>query len=180
MATPIGADAFIRWDDMDNDDTHLVYISFSQDPTEEGDITGDEVDQHGIRDSEIFYYVGDEEELQAMAIYPREWSLIDYTLKYSADDAPLTYLATRIDYIRQPTWGQGMVTTTYDKLVELFGIPMAGGDKTQVEWVIKWSDDTITTIYDWKCYGVDPEDIIDWSVGGNSCLSIEHLEHILK
>ena len=73
------------------------------------------------------------------------------------------------------TCGRGMVFTTYDKLVALFGEPDKKTGKTQVEWDIEWSDGTISTIYDWKCYGEDPEYITDWSIGGNGELSLEYV-----
>ena len=61
---------------------------------------------------------------------------------------------------------QGYVETTYAQLVELFGEPMRGGDKTTAEWVLKFNDGTVATIYDWKEYST-PMDAYDWHVGGN-------------
>jgi hypothetical protein len=79
------------------------------------------------------------------------------------------------------TCGRGSVLTTYDRLVELFGQPYATNcGKTQVEWDIEWSDGTISTIYDWKCYDYEPEEITEWNIGGNSYLSADHVKNLLK
>ena len=69
------------------------------------------------------------------------------------------------------SFGQGKIWVTYDQLVKTFGEPNYGpADKTQVEWVVKFinefDEEVIATIYDWKCYGIRPEDVTYWSVGG--------------
>jgi hypothetical protein len=62
---------------------------------------------------------------------------------------------------------QGTHMTTYDDLVKAFGQPTQKGDgeKTTVEWVIKFNDGTVATIYDWK-YGHTPKDFTEWNIGG--------------
>ena len=64
---------------------------------------------------------------------------------------------------------QGEYLTTYDDIVNTFGEPTQKGDgeKTTVEWVIKFNDGTVATIYDWK-YGYTPKDFTEWNVGGKS------------
>ena len=64
---------------------------------------------------------------------------------------------------------QGTHMTTYDDLVKTFGQPTRQGDgeKTTVEWVIKFNDGPVATIYDWK-YGYTPKDFTEWNVGGKS------------
>ena len=75
----------------------------------------------------------------------------------------------------------GMVEATYDKLVSLFGEPeITGHDKTQVEWAIEWSDGTISTIYDWKCYGEEPEEITGWSIGGFNGNSLFYVQELVN
>lgn len=69
---------------------------------------------------------------------------------------------------------RGIVTTTYDKLVEKFGEPMqyGEGDKVTVEWVIDFIDNetyeiTRASIYDWKQYEEGtPYDLYNWHIGG--------------
>lgn len=61
---------------------------------------------------------------------------------------------------------QGYVTTTYAQLVALFGNPMGPGDKTTAEWVLKFNDGTVATVYDWKEYET-PMDLYRWHVGGS-------------
>lgn len=60
---------------------------------------------------------------------------------------------------------QGYLTAYYTDLVEKFGEPQGGGDKTTVEWVIQFEDGTVATIYDWKEYDT-PMGLYDWHVGG--------------
>ena len=60
---------------------------------------------------------------------------------------------------------QGYIDATYGQLVDLFGPPDAGGDKTQAEWCLEFEDGTISTIYDWKELS-PPELVTDWHVGG--------------
>jgi hypothetical protein len=62
---------------------------------------------------------------------------------------------------------KGSVYTTYADLVETFGEPEAGGDKTTVEWALRFEDGTVATIYDWKTYAT-PMGPYDWHIGGKS------------
>lgn len=68
----------------------------------------------------------------------------------------------------------GNVDVTYKELKSLFGEPIKSDNgKTDVEWHIKFSDDTIATIYNWKngkAYlgdsGLPVQQIDNWNVGG--------------
>ena len=63
---------------------------------------------------------------------------------------------------------QGTIATTYDRLVEAFGEPNGNpGDKINSEWILKFPDGTIATIYDWKL-SQTPKDLYDWHIGGHS------------
>lgn len=71
---------------------------------------------------------------------------------------------------------QGELDGYYKKDIEkVFGPPSwdqgSADDKVQLEWVITFPDETIATIYDYKQYGVDPEDIDYWSIGGRGPLA---------
>jgi hypothetical protein len=72
---------------------------------------------------------------------------------------------------------QGYVRTDYDTLVQTFGEPELGGDKTTAEWVVDFSyrswdaedlddeDYCVATIYDWKeC--ITPMGSYAWHIGG--------------
>ena len=74
---------------------------------------------------------------------------------------------------------QGYVDASYDKLVELFGEPTEGGDKTQAEWALLFSGEVVATIYDWKKYGQPVETITKWNVGGNSLLAVQLVQQAL-
>jgi hypothetical protein len=64
---------------------------------------------------------------------------------------------------------QGKINTSYDRLVELFGKPtqLEADGKVQVEWVMKFTDGTLATIYDWKENQI-PEGVTEWHVGGHT------------
>jgi hypothetical protein len=71
---------------------------------------------------------------------------------------------------------QGELDGYYKKdIEEVFGTPSwdhgSADDKVQLEWNIEFPDGTIATIYDYKQYGVDPEDIDYWSIGGRGPLA---------
>jgi hypothetical protein len=62
----------------------------------------------------------------------------------------------------------GEVNTTYARLVEVFGQPLSGsGDgKVNSEWIIKFANGEVATIYDWKLPET-PTDDYDWHIGGH-------------
>ena len=74
---------------------------------------------------------------------------------------------------------QGYIPATYDQLVERFGQPEGGGDKTTVEWCLKFADGTVATIYDWK---VDetPMSMYNWHIGGKNKTAVARVTHALK
>ena len=69
------------------------------------------------------------------------------------------------------TYLQGTVPTTYSELIETFGPPLHGDTyKTRAEWVIEFElgsgESVIATIYDWKKYDTELEEVTQWNVGG--------------
>lgn len=80
----------------------------------------------------------------------------------------------------------GKITATFETLVKLFGEPErlkqsdGDDDKVQVEWVIEWEDGTISTIYDWKWYGVEPESIVEWNIGGLNYKSAAYVQELIS
>ena len=76
---------------------------------------------------------------------------------------------------------QGYVTTEYDTLIEIFGNPILGsGDgKVSAEWIIKFSDGEVATIYDYK----EPETpigVYEWHIGGHSRKVVERIIEIVE
>jgi hypothetical protein len=69
---------------------------------------------------------------------------------------------------------QGYVQAYYHQLVEVFGEPEAGGDKTTVEWCLSFEDGTVATIYDWKEYHT-PMGPYDWHIGGKSQKAVDRV-----
>jgi len=129
------------------------------------------LDMDNLRDGEV---------LTSSDIAGFEHLIDDYYMDYIQEDSLTFAIIPYDDYEKtNGTCGRGTIETTYDKLVELFGEPyQTNCGKTQVEWRIEWSDGIISTIYDWKHYS-DPLDITEWSVGGNSPLSIEYIKGLI-
>lgn len=87
------------------------------------------------------------------------------------------------------TYLQGEMAISYASLVQLFGEPLDGdGYKTQAEWVIRFEDGTVATIYDWKlgaCYvgedeGIPPQEILSWHIGGKTLRAYELVVNACK
>jgi hypothetical protein len=74
---------------------------------------------------------------------------------------------------------QGYVTAYYHELVEVFGEPEGGGDKTTVEWALKFADGTVATIYDWKEYET-PMGQYRWHIGGKNNLAVHRVTSTFK
>jgi hypothetical protein len=74
---------------------------------------------------------------------------------------------------------QGYVEAYYHQLVEVFGEPEGGGDKTTVEWVLSFEDGTVATIYDWKEYET-PTDLYRWHIGGRNSRSVNLVNQTFK
>ena len=74
---------------------------------------------------------------------------------------------------------QGYIRATYAELVERFGEPEGGGDKTTVEWCLAFEDGTIATIYDWKEYET-PMYAYDWHIGGKSNTAVTRVKQAFK
>lgn len=78
-----------------------------------------------------------------------------YTVTNSYKDSAMTSL-------------MGYVNTNYARLVEVFGRPISGsGDgKVNSEWIIRFANGEVATIYNYKT-GTTPTDDYDWHIGGN-------------
>lgn len=78
-----------------------------------------------------------------------------YTVTNSYKDSAMTAL-------------MGYVNTNYARLVEVFGRPISGsGDgKVNSEWIIRFANGEVATIYNYKT-GSTPTDDYDWHIGGN-------------
>ncbi len=81
---------------------------------------------------------------------------------------------------------QGYIECDYKTLIEVFGKPdtECDGYKVDREWVLKFGDGTVATIYNYKdgknyCgpqQGLKPEDIKKWHVGGKSKMAVTLVE----
>ena len=74
---------------------------------------------------------------------------------------------------------QGYVQAYYHQLVEVFGEPEGGGDKTTVEWCLSFEDGTVATIYDWKEYDT-PMGLYSWHIGGRSQKAVDRVTSTFK
>lgn len=93
----------------------------------------------------------------------------DYTVTNDWSSAAGTSL---VGYLPDPT--------TFDELVSLFGEPLGQGDKTLAEWVVRFPNGVVATIYDWKNYGQKREDITFWHVGGHGKGEVELVTGVLE
>ena len=80
---------------------------------------------------------------------------------------------------------QGYIECDYKTLIEVFGNPdtECDGYKVDREWILKFGDGTVATIYNYKdgknyCGpdGLAPEDIKKWHVGGKSKMAVTLVE----
>lgn len=87
---------------------------------------------------------------------------------------------------------KGFFHADYQEIVSAFGPPNSEGDgyKVSCEWVIEFEDGLVATIYDWKIgkywsedgfggYGLEPEEIRDWNIGGHTGQVVERVKNIL-
>ena len=81
---------------------------------------------------------------------------------------------------------QGYCETGYGTLVEKFGEPTLGGDKTDVEWHIKFKNGVVATLYNWKngpsyCgpNGIHPTQNTRWNIGGFDKRAAEEIYSVL-
>jgi hypothetical protein len=74
---------------------------------------------------------------------------------------------------------QGYIRATYSELVEVFGEPEGGGDKTTAEWCLRFEDGTVATIYDWKEYET-PMYEYDWHIGGHNKKAVDRVTRTFK
>lgn len=79
---------------------------------------------------------------------------------------------------------QGHIDAKYSELVDLFGKPFCGDNyKTDAEWIVKFADGTLSTIYNYKngknyCgdEGMATEQITDWHIGGETRQSLDSVQ----
>jgi hypothetical protein len=68
----------------------------------------------------------------------------------------------------------GHILSTYNKLVQLFGIPNGSPSfdgKVKNEWVLENSDGQVVTIYDWKLsenLSHYPDETYHWHIGAHN------------
>lgn len=85
------------------------------------------------------------------------------------------------------TFLQGMIDAEYPLLVSLFGPPTeCDGYKIDAEWIVRFSDGTVATIYNWKDGrnylgddGLDVEEITTWHVGGFTSEALHRVRDVL-
>lgn len=82
---------------------------------------------------------------------------------------------------------QGYINVSYAKLRRIFGKPGKGDKhKTDAEWVLRFNDGTIATVYNWmdgKNYqgkkGKPVSEIRNWHVGGRSKKAVALVRQVL-
>jgi hypothetical protein len=82
---------------------------------------------------------------------------------------------------------RGFIEATLNELIQAFGKPHldhpSAHEKVNYEWLLKFEDGTIATVYDWKRYTNEPlknNEIIRWCVGGFEKRAQEIVNEIVK
>jgi hypothetical protein len=83
---------------------------------------------------------------------------------------------------------QGYIDCTYAKLKSKFGKALEGdGYKVDAEWIVKFKDGTVATIYNYKdgknycgASGLAKTKITDWHIGGASSRAVALVEAIVN
>jgi predicted dehydrogenase len=91
------------------------------------------------------------------------------------------YKVNQKNSIADGTSLKGYIETTYNNLVNLFGIPKEGSSdgKTTCEWIIEFQDGTVATIHDWKTK-TTPKDIYKWSIGGHTYRALDLVQEVIN
>lgn len=80
---------------------------------------------------------------------------------------------------------QGYIEASYHDLVQVFG-PSNDGDgyKTDAEWAIRFEDNSVATIYNWKnghnyCDedGLSLDEITEWHIGGHDDHAVNNVHY---
>ena len=65
------------------------------------------------------------------------------------------------------SWTFSTIQATKAQITKAFGQPQELGGKVQFNWIIKFNDGTLATIYDWKQRTeIADTDLINWNIGG--------------
>jgi hypothetical protein len=78
---------------------------------------------------------------------------------------------------------QGYVSVDYKTIVTKYGEPTTSdGYKIDAEWIIKWEDGQVGTLYNWKNGknylgddGLPVEKIKEWNIGGRNNLVVKRI-----
>jgi hypothetical protein len=85
------------------------------------------------------------------------------------------------DNVSDGTSLQGYITTNIQNLKKVLGDPTYEGndDKVTCEWVIKFADDTVATVYDWKERST-PQGEYDWHIGGHDKIAVAAIRKLFE
>lgn len=83
---------------------------------------------------------------------------------------------------------QGYADVSYQVLCDLFGPPCkSDGYKVDAEWVIRFPDGQIATIYNWKNGfnylgpdGTPVEEMTEWNIGGHSNQAVTRITELIN
>ena len=76
---------------------------------------------------------------------------------------------------------QGYISCSISELIRHFGEPVrvVSEDKKAIcNWALKFSDETVATVYAWKTGSV-PSGNFEWSVGGRSPQAVKNVASVL-
>jgi hypothetical protein len=82
---------------------------------------------------------------------------------------------------------RGWMDATLDELIQTFGEPCLNNpsedEKVNYEWLLKFEDGTIATIYDWKRYTNEPlkgNEMYRWYIGGYEMKALERVKEAIN
>ena len=80
---------------------------------------------------------------------------------------------------------KGTVKMGYDNMVKIFGEPHSEGfyiEKIRFEWILKFEDGIVATIYDWK-EDISPKEqkgLVEWHIGGHQSKAYYRVSAIIN
>jgi hypothetical protein len=82
---------------------------------------------------------------------------------------------------------QGYIKAAYGDLKKAFGAPLPGDGKADAEWIIRFEDGLVATIYNYKDgknylgrRGMSKTKITEWNIGGKSARAVDYVRRILS
>lgn len=77
-----------------------------------------------------------------------------------------THIEAEID-TDNVSWTFATIQASKGQLIKVFGQPIESDGRVQNQWIIKFSDGTVATIYDYRLREIHMDDNITWNIGAD-------------